>query len=131
MSRGQAAQLLLFLIYHIVNEGDRIAQLILERVVTPEVVEVQVSSNYVCLTFSAHDAFRTLMRPYAAPGASVLLEVTEASKTNKGACIVGDLFVYIGSVIRLLSITMLSKSLFKCKCIRSARMLYRSHCRVQ
>lgn len=32
-----------------VNEGDRIAQLVLERIITPEVVEVEVRSNRTCL----------------------------------------------------------------------------------
>ena len=34
-----------------VNEGDRIAQLVLERIVTPDVVEVQVRVGNPCQTY--------------------------------------------------------------------------------
>ena len=36
-----------------VNEGDRIAQLILERIVTPDVVEVQVGIPAIDTTIAA------------------------------------------------------------------------------
>jgi hypothetical protein len=58
-----------------VEEGDRIAQLILERIYTPEVEEVDVSTFKSSFTSNADERFRTSMKLSAVQTASDLREV--------------------------------------------------------
>ena len=46
------------IVFSLVEEGDRIAQLILERIYTPDVMEVQVSSTLPLRPCSADTSFR-------------------------------------------------------------------------
>lgn len=56
----------------LVEEGDRIAQLIIERIYTPEVLEVDVRLLVLkCPIHQAEHVFRILMRPFVEQVASV------------------------------------------------------------